>query len=113
MTFRFLESYRAAIAVVGAISLRKKQKSGQALETCTLIGCDSAAVVSIQLSAGGIPKYDLRLDVDDAKVSCAFPELSGDVAFGSGMPCGPGKQTLPCVPCTLLQKLVLEKLKRC
>ena len=87
MTFRFLSLIVLLLQLSGQLAAQEAER-GQAFETCTLIGCDSAAVVSIQLSAGGIPKYDLRLDVDDAKVSCTFPELSGDVAFGSGMPCG-------------------------
>lgn len=75
------------VLLLGHVTLQAAEEH-QTLETCTLLGCTTAAAVSIQLANGGVPKFDLTLNIDGKSVTCSLPEQSGDLPFGMGAPCG-------------------------
>src|SRR5450432_3149893 len=87
MTYRIVSFATLLLLFLGQLTAQEPEK-GQALDTCTLLGCISSAAISIQLANGGTPKYDLKLDLDGQFVTCTLPELSGHLPFGVGASCG-------------------------
>jgi hypothetical protein len=87
MTYRFLSLAALLLQLSGQLAAQETEKP-QTLKTCTLLSCISAAAISIQLSDGGTPKYDVTLDIDGTKVVCTLPELSAYIPFGTGASCG-------------------------
>jgi hypothetical protein len=83
-----LLSLAALPALLSGQFLPQKAGEPQTLTTCTLLGCFSAAAISIQLADGGVPKFDLTLNTGGKPVTCSLPDQSGYLPFGQGKPCG-------------------------
>jgi hypothetical protein len=61
--------------IVGTDGMHIVARKPQVLETCTLIGCESASAnLSIQRSDRRAPDFDVVLDINDRKITCHAPE---------------------------------------
>lgn len=52
--------------------------SGRAEKTCTLLGCFSMVVLSIQHESRRAPRFDVRIEVDGKTLVCPAPALAED-----------------------------------
>jgi hypothetical protein len=65
----------------GPLALAAAPTAGCREQTCTLIGCQDGASLTIRRQSGQLPRVDLTVLVDGRKIEC--PALQGNNAFAS------------------------------